>query len=250
MLRSVNELRSYVLYAEDGEIGECKDFLFDDQKWAIRYMVADTRKWLPGRKVLISPIALGEPDWLTHRFPVKMTKEQIKESPPLDEDAPVSRQYEKVWFDFYGWPYYWTGESLWGFDSYPTEVYTKAREELEKEKPVPEETHLRSEKEVRGYHIKSRDGEIGHLEDLIVDDESWALRYMVVDTRNWLPGRKVLVSTGWIKAVSWLDREVEVDVTQEEVKNSPKYDPSTPINREYEVVLYDYYGRPHYWEKD
>jgi hypothetical protein len=211
-------------------------------------MVADTKKWLPGRKVLISPIALGEADWQSQRFPIKMTKEQIEKSPPLDENAPVSRQYEKQWFDFYGWPYYWTGDSLWAFDRYPTELYVKTQEQLEKQEPIPDETHLRSVKEVTGYRIKTVDGDIGHLDDFIVDDGPWTIRYIVVDTKKWLPGEKVLVSTSWIKNVSWLEEEVEVEVTQEDVKNSPKFDPSMPVNREYELVLYDYYGRPHYWE--
>jgi len=112
MLRSVNELINYVIEAQDGEIGRCKDFLFGDRHWAIRYMVADTRKWLPGRKVLVSPIALGDPDWKRGRFPVMLTCRQIEESPPLDEDEPVSRQYETRWFDYYGWPYYWAGGNV------------------------------------------------------------------------------------------------------------------------------------------
>jgi len=134
MLRLIGEITGYVLAAEDGEIGRCKDFLFDDTQWAVRYMVADTRKWLPGRKVLISPISLGEPDWDTRRFPVKLTKEQVKNSPPLDEEAPVSRQYEIHWFDYYGWPYYWGAGGLWGAAPYPSALYLKRLEKaVEKE---------------------------------------------------------------------------------------------------------------------
>ena len=100
-----------------------------------------------------------------------------------------------------------------------------------------------------GYYIKTTDGEVGHVDDLIVDDETWGFRYMVVDTRNWLPGRKVLISVEWIESVSWLENEVQVDVASEAIKNSPEFDPSQPVNREYEMVLYDYYGRPKYWER-
>ncbi|MEJ2023797.1 MAG: PRC-barrel domain containing protein [Deltaproteobacteria bacterium] len=192
MLRSLKSLINYVLKAEDGEIGRCTDFLFDDEKWVTRYIVADTGKWLPGRKVLISPISLGEPDWSSRRFPVKMTRDEVESSPPLDADAPVSRK-------------------------------------------------------VTGYDIEALDGEIGPAEDFIVDDTSWVFRYMVVDTRKWLPGRKVLVSPEWIDTIIWAENHVKVDLTVNEVKESPKYDPSRPVNREYEVVLYDYYGRPQYW---
>jgi hypothetical protein len=144
MLRSVNEMIHYVIEAEDGEIGRCKDFLFDDFHWTIRYMVADTRTWLPGRKVLVSPIALGDPDWKRGCFPVRLSRQQIEESPLLDEDAPVSRQYETRWFDYFGWPYYWAGGGLWEADPYPAALYAKVRAELAEEEKKPEESHLRS----------------------------------------------------------------------------------------------------------
>lgn len=252
MLRSVESLINYVLDAEDGEIGRCKDLLFDDRQWVTRYMIADTGKWLPGRKVLISPISLGEPDWLTQRFPVKMTKAQVENSPPLDADAPVSRKYERLYFDHHGWPYYWAGGDLWGALPYPPPTpipLTDKGESLKEEKEKLEETHLRSFKEVKGYYIEAIDGEIGHAEDFIVDDTSWMFRYMVVDTRNWLPGRKVLISPAWIEAITWVENHVKVDLTVDAVKNSPEYDPSQPVNREHEVLLYDYYGRPKYWEE-
>jgi hypothetical protein len=251
MLRSVSELFDYVLTAKDGEIGRCRDFLFDDRHWAARYMVADTGKWLPGRKVLISILSLGEPDWTSRHFPVNLTKEQIEESPSLDEDAPVSRRYETEMFDYYHWPYYWAGADVWGGGPYPLAyaAATPVRKPETAPDEHPEESHLRSVKEVKGYHIRATDGEIGHVEDFIVDDADWVLRYMVVDTRNWLPGRKVLVTPLWIESIEWAERQVQVDLTKEGVKESPEYDPAQPVNREYEVQLYDYYGRPHYWEK-
>ena len=250
MLRSMNEIIGYRLSAGDGEVGKCKDFLFHDHDWAVRYMVADTSKWLPGRKVLIPQVALAEADWKTRRFSVKMTKGQIRNSPPLDEDAPVSRRYEKQWFDYYGWPYYWTGDRLRPPQSSPTEVYLRTQEGLVEEKrPLKPQTGLRSVQEVVGYHIRATDGEIGHVENFIVDDEMWVLRYMVVDTRNWLPGRKILVSPGWINAIEWADEKVEVGLTRKAIRNGPEYNPSEPVNREYEAVLYDFYGRPHYWEE-
>ena len=248
MLRSLKSLINYVLKAEDGEIGRCTDFLFDDEKWVTRYIVADTGKWLPGRKVLISPISLGEPDWSSRRFPVKMTRDEVESSPPLDADAPVSRKYEKMLFDHYGWSYYWMGADLWGGLPYPPPVAVPPPERAKPmRKEELEKIHLRSLNEVKGYDIEALDGEIGHAEDFIVDDTSWVFRYMVVDTRKWLPGRKVLVSPEWIDTIIWAENHVKVDLTVNEVKESPKYDPSRPVNREYEVVLYDYYGRPQYW---
>ncbi|MCJ7685043.1 MAG: PRC-barrel domain-containing protein [Desulfobacteraceae bacterium] len=249
MLRSVKEIYNYVLEAEDGEIGRCKDFLFDDRFWTVRYMVADTGKWLPGRKVLISPVSLGEPDWNSRLFQVKLTKEQIENSPSIDSDTPVSRRYEIKWFDYYAYPYYWGGAGVWGTEPYPGPLFSRKRENTEMGPDDDEgDPYLRSATEVMGYHIQATDDEIGHVEDFIFDDETWTIRYMVVDTRNWLPGRKVLVTPDWIDSVDWEESKVRVDLTSEEVKNSPEYDPSAPVNREYELRLYDFYGRPKYWE--
>lgn len=248
MLRSLKEIVNYVLLAKDGEIGRCNDFLFDDESWTVRYMVADTGRWLPGRKVLISPISLGDPDWMKRQFPVNLTQAQIETSPALDENAPVSRRYEQIYFTHFNWPYYWTGADRWGATPIPPAPPAEAVERLTEKESDPEKTHLRSMKEVKGYYIGAKDGNIGHVEDFIVEDETWAIRYLVVDTRNWLPGRKVLVSPEWIASVTWVDNTVAVNLTKEQVEESPEYDPARPINREYELRLYDFYGRPAYWK--
>ena len=254
MLRSVKSLYDYVLSAEDGMIGRCKDFLFDERMWTIRYMVADTGKWLPKRKVLISPISLGHPDWKARVFPVRLTKEQIKKAPSLESDAPVSRQHEIEWTQHFGWPYYWAGTLPWGITPNPGDLYhPKIRENKKNE--IQENDNLsgsgdnclRSSDEVTGYQIQATDDDIGHVEDFILNEETWVIQYMVVDTRNWLPGRKVLVAPNWIETVSWPLSTVSVGLTKEMVKESPTYDPSMPVNRKYEKQLYDFYGRPAYW---
>lgn len=248
MLRSVKGLYNYVLEAKDGEIGRCKDFLFDDEHWTIRYMVADTGKWLPRRKVLISPISLGEAEWNSRLFPVLLTKKQIEEAPGLDEDAPVSRRHEIDWLRHYGWPVYWSGVHPWGPVAYPAALFHEKMPETKSVEADSGNDHLRSVREVTGYHIQAADDEIGHVEDFIMEDGTWTIHYMVVDTRNWLPGRKVLVTPLWIKSVNWAESKVSVDLTRDQVKDSPEYDPTAPVNREYEVRLYDFYGRPKYWD--
>jgi hypothetical protein len=249
MLRSLKELLAYTLLAEDGEIGRCRDFLFDDRHWTVRYMVADTGKWLPGRKVLVSPIAMGEPSWVEKKIPVRLTREDIENSPPLDEDAPVSRQYEQKYFGYFRWPYYWAGGNVWGPFSYlpPLSEYIQIKPEEEESDPA--ESHLRSLKEVTGYQIRTEDGEVGYVEDFIAEQGVWSIRYMIADTKKWLRGRKVLISPGWIDAIDWIDKQVNVNLTVEAIKQGPEYDPSEPVNREYEMRLYDYYGRPHYWKE-
>lgn len=250
MLRSLNRMRGYELRASDGAIGQCRDFLFDDRHWAVRYMVADTGKWLVGKKVLISPISFGEPDWAAEVFPVRLTKQQIEESPDLDEDAPVSRLYEELWHKHYAWPYYWAGPGVWGAGAYPAALFAQEVAEAERQDEDakrPEESHLRSADEVQNYHIHATDGQVGHVEDFIVDEPVWLIRYLVVDTRNLLPGKRTLVSPNWIKQVDWAGREVVVNLSVDAVKNSPEYDPSMTVSREYEAELYDYHSLPTYW---
>lgn len=246
MLRSLNEIRGYAIQATDGSIGEIHDFLFDDHTWTIRYLVADTRKWLPGRKVLIAPEAVGTPQWADGSLPVALSKQQIVDSPDLASDLPVSRQYEEAVRGYYGWPLYW--------NMYPTTAagiapimpppQPRNSENIDPSEPSGD-PHLRSEREVRGYHIAARDGEIGHVADFIFEDQRWLIRHLVVDTRNWLPGRKVLVAIDWISEVDWVDSQVRVELDCDSIKNSPAYDPHAPVNHEYEMVLYDYYGRPY-----
>jgi hypothetical protein len=244
MLRSVKDLNDYSILATDGEIGRVSGFYFDDQTWTMHYLVADTGPWLFGRKVLISPLALGQPDGTMRRFPVELTKEQVKNSPDVDLDKPVSRQYEVELHEYYNWPDWRTPTS--------GQLNTRFKVEEQVVRVAEGDAHLRSTNEVIGYHVAAIDGETGHVEDFIVDDETWIIQYTVVDTRNWLPDRKVLIAPRWIDWVNWAKRQVHVNLHRETIKNSPEYDPAAPVNREYEERLYDFYGRPKpkYWIAD
>ncbi len=244
MLRSLKGLRDFTIGATDDTIGKVHSFFFDGQTWAIRYLLADTGTWLPGRKVLIAVTALGQPNWEGRIFPVALTKEQVKKSPDIDTDKPVSRQREVELHQHYGWAPYWGmgyGVPVGGVPA-PPPVDAKEVNEAAKGDP-----NLRSTREVNGYHIHATDGSIGHVDDFIASEGDWMIRYLVVDTRNWLPGRHVLISPDWVQRISWDDRAVYVDVSREKVENSPRYNPSAPVNREYEIQMYDYYGRPKYW---
>lgn len=255
MLRSLKELKGYALQASDGEIGQVSDIYFDDEEWTIRYLVADTGTWLPGRQVLINRLVLGQPDWEARAFPVDLTTEQIKNSPDIDLAKPVSRQEEIELVQHYQWPLYWTMPG--GVYHLPMPPTTMAEEMLTGEesdqdttpagKEEIEDPHLRSFWEVLGYQIQARDGKIGHVEDFIVDDEVWIVRYLIIDTKSWWAGKKVLIAPQWIENFDWQRANVQVDLHKETIENSPEFDPSLPINREYEVRLYDYYGRPKYW---
>jgi hypothetical protein len=242
MLRPVSSLHRYTLDATDGEIGSVHDGFIDDEFWILRYLVIDVGSWLFGRKVLLTPGVLGTPDWEQHRLPVKLTRSQVQESPDIDSDKPVSRQHEIELFGHYGWSYYW---------GVPPDgpVLTPLPPATEKKSARPGDPHLRSVRELHGYHIQASDGEIGHVDDFIVNDESWEIHYMVVATRNWLPGRKVLISPHWLVGrISWSERSVHVIMSCESVRNSPGYDPSRPLTPLYRKALHEHYRRKGYHE--
>jgi hypothetical protein len=252
MLRKANDLTGYKLGAQDGEIGRVKQFYFDDESWTVRYLVADTGLWLSLRKVLISPFAVTGVNDAGKIVDVNLTREQIEASPPIEADKPVSRQYEEQYFRYYGWPLYWHGPWLWGPAPHPGGFMTAP---LPVEPPPPGEKdrkpgdpHLRSMDEVTGYHIHARDGEVGHVEDFLFDDEDWAIRYLVVDTRNWWPGKRVLLAPQWITGVSWHESELRVDLNRDTIKDAPEFDESSPITRDFEIRLFHYYRREGYWK--
>jgi hypothetical protein len=240
MLRSTNEMIGYRIDGTDDILGEVHDFYFDDRAWRFRYLVVDTGMWLPGRLVLIAPQAIGRPDWMARLLHVELTKQQVEDAPTAQRDLPVSRQHELDLARYYGWTPYWNVPLGTG-----SPLLSAEQESVEEAEGDP---HLRSVREVLGYHILASDGEIGHVEDLIVETGTWVLRYVVVDTRNWLPGRKVLIVPDWTHEVDWKRKLFKVALTRDTIKNCPEYDSNAPVNREYEVRLYDYYGRPKYWE--
>jgi hypothetical protein len=254
MLRSLKELERYTVSATDGEIGSVVNFLLDDERWVVRYLVVETGGIMEGRQVLITPISFRQAEWATHRFHLALTVDQIRSSPGIDVDLPVSRQHERDYNAHYGYPVYWGDAGIWGVNSNPGLLAAGALRD-----PLPEvlaevsveppcDAHLRSAREIRGYHIQGSDEAIGHLEDLVVDDVSWQVRYLVVDTSNWWFGKKVLIAPYWASQVSWEERKVYLDLSRKGIRNHPEWNPNLAINREYEERLYDYYGRPVYWD--
>ncbi len=265
MLHSVKQLEDCSVGASDGELGTVNDVYFDDEHWTIRYMVVKAGGWLSGRKVLISPSAVRDVAWADHVMRVSLTRQQVRDSPSIDTDKPVSRQHEIDHYNYYGYPNYWEGGSLWGLGVYPVpwvgaspdpalaqrqrrddSVAHERQGRLDRERESSD-SHLRSGNEVIGYEIIADDGPIGDVENFVFDDESWAIRYMVVETRKWLPGKHVILSPDWIGRVSWSEREVHVKVTRQAVEASPVFDPSRPLSREDETGLYKHYKRAPHW---
>lgn len=256
MALKLSELKGYDIAATDGSLGKVSNLFFDDHTWSVRYLVVDTG-WLFGRKVLISPQSIAGVNIGGASVAVEMTRQQVEDAPGVETDRPVSRQEEVALHGHYGWQPYWevypagvmgapavplTEDVLPGHDAPPSRV----REEAEGRG----DPNLRSADEVEGYDIQATDGEIGHVEDFMVDEIAWVIRYFVVDTRNWLPGgRKVLISPASASDITWADRSASVTLTQEQVKNSPAYDPDRPgpLTRDVEAALHDHYALKYYW---
>jgi PRC-barrel domain len=253
MLRNAKDLQGYTIRATDGVIGEVEDMYFDDEGWALRYLVVNTGGWLSGRKVLISPLAIGHPDWLGQVLPVSLTKAQVEKSPDIDTRKPVSRQHEAEYLGYYGYQNYWGGAGLWGMGAYPGGLTTAgaiaANLKVSQTSPAPiaGDSHLRSCQAVNGYHLHAVDGDIGHVEAFIIEDDSWAIRYLVVNTSNWWIGHSMLVAPLWITAVDWSTSKVSVALTRHAIKGAPPYDDVAQFTREQEQALHEHYGRSGYW---
>ncbi len=205
MFHSASELRNRDLRSTEGELGKIEDFYFDDRFWAVRYLVIETSGWLIQHQVLVSPWAVAAVDVRSDTVNIKLTKDQLEKSPSPDEHAPVSRQFEIAYNEFFEYSPYWIGPLAWGAYSAPRPPEDAAP--LEERKSW--DSHLYSARDLTGftrYRVEATDGQVGHVSDVIVSDDDWVIRYLVVNTRSWLPGKHVLVPPHWT-TVSW-EKEV------------------------------------------
>ena len=231
MLRTLHELKQTTIGATDGAIGTIRDAYFDDQHRTMRYLVVDTGGWL-SRQVLITPLAIEHVNWNDERIEVRMTREQVRNSPDIDTAKPVSREHEMRYLNYYGLPHYWSGPMLWGPTASPLGIgdirseplHTGHRMQSVGEMSDQDDPHLRSFASVSGYHVEATDGTIGHIADYLFDDDTWTLRYLVIDTGNWLPGKRVVISSEWVERVSWNERKAYVSMSKQSIRDAPEYD--------------------------
>ena len=222
MLRTTTDLQNYAIAATDGLIGQVKDVYFDDEQWVVRYLVVETGSWLATRKVLISPIAIEAADRAARVITVSLTRDQVQDSPDIDTDEAVSRQQEEQYLRHYD--------------------YSSPR--------ADDSSHLRRGREIIQYRLQATDGNIGHVGDLLLEEKTWAVRYLVVETGHWWLGHQVLIAPQWIDQISWPDRRVSVNVTRQAVKRAPAYHSAVPPSRAQEIALYEHHDRPGYWASE
>jgi len=231
MLQSIKRLYGEKLSASDGEIGHVKDLYFDDQNWAVRYLVVDTGNWLPGRQVLLSPHAIGRLYQDGKVLLANLTRKQIEDSPAIGPHKPVSRQYEEAYYRHYGWPYYWQGDGLWGMSGFP--ILDSPARPLPKEPAVatnpkrePADAHLRSTQAVKGYHLQASDGIVGHVCDFMMDDEIWAIGQLIIKTGNRFTGKEVRIPVSSEKQISYNESTVFLNLTKQVVEQSSEHHPA------------------------
>jgi hypothetical protein len=249
MLTSAKLLKDYRIAATDGDIGKVSDCLFDDRAWVIRYVAVETGSWLESREVLISPYAIGEANDVNKTLPVHITQEQVRNSPDIDTHKSVSRQHEVEYAQYYGYPYYWHGDGLWGESAYlplqtPVVEPTIASHALDIDDP-----RLRSCEAVEGYRIQALDGEVGSVTDFLVEKDSWAIRYLVVDTGHWWSGNQVLMPPQWATGIHWSENTVSVNLSRDVIKAAPPFYSCHALNQQLELDFYRHYDKPTYWDR-
>jgi uncharacterized protein YrrD len=227
MLINTHHIYGSSVVAIDKTAGSVRDLLFDDRTWAVRFLVVHSGRWLTGQSELLTPDVIDRADWMSRQLSVRLTMDEVIHSPPADEHPPASRGRELQQSKLIAWDVYWTG---W----------------LDESEPAGD-PHLDSVKEVTGYHLEAEDGEIGHVADFLVDDQSWAIRYLVMDTRNWLPGKHSLVVPSLVKSIDWNDRLVHVSLSRDKLREAPPFEVTVPVTRDYEEKLCQYYGVARYW---
>jgi hypothetical protein len=225
MLQNIKELYGSKLAASDGDIGQAKDFYFDDNTWAIRYIVADTGSWLTGRQVLLAPHAFGRFDRADKILPVNLTRKQIEDSPSIDTHRPVSRQYEEEYYRYYGQPAYWQSGGISGVADFPAVIPPSI--------PVTtghhghnqrDDVHLRSTKALTGYEIEASDGAIGSVSGFMVNTASWDIRDLVVEAGHWYSGKEILIAAGKVWRISYEKSTVFVNLTKADIQHTAEHE--------------------------
>lgn len=254
MLQRVKDIIGAKVVAHNGDVGHIEDIHFDDRTWAVRYFVVQTGTWLSQQEVLLAPAAVQLCVDRELKFTTQLTREQVKDSPPMASDLPISHQYEDRLHTHYGWVPYWNvplysgigvyaypthaGAGYFPYDDRAAEPEVRAAMEAQAERRDP---HLRSFKEVKGYTLEATDGAIGHVDDILIDPETWRISHIVVDTHNWLPSNDVVVDSGLVLSIDWGKSQVFVNLTRDDVKESPPYDRAKAIDETYQGAVSAYY---------
>ena len=229
MLQDIQHLYDLKLSATDGDLGQVKDFYFDDQSWKIRYLVVDTGNWLPGRQVLLSPdafnpAAFGALNAKPGHLHVNLTRRQIEDSPSIETHLPISRQHETGYYQYYGWPVYWDA-GLLDVARPPTNAPEgMAERNLRHGQQQQGDLHLRSTKAITGYDIHASDGLMGTVNNFLIDGKSWRIREITAETGHWFTIRTIHIPTAQITGIGYDESAVFVDLSIAELESAAAED--------------------------
>ena len=225
MLHLPHKVKGTTVRARDGEVGTLEDFIFEQSRWAVRYLVVDTGSWLGGRKVLLSPMAV-QGRWDRSGIALSVHRARVERSPDL-KLAGLERPGETALLEYYGQPVYWEGANIWGMFDTPSALLSAREEPMLRRGNATGNAiaePLRSTEEIKGYHIQASDGEIGHVDDFLIGEDSWRIRYLLVDTSNWIGGKSVLVGTDIVETVDRARGVLRVSDSREDIRLSPTYE--------------------------
>lgn len=228
MLVNANDVLGYRIGVDGAPAAVLRDLLIGQDSATVRYLVTDSEAWLATSSVLLAPGVVVGIDRDQQMLQTGLDRALLDRAPGLPRGTPPGREHERRLHDHFGWTPYWdsAGDDPAGGD----------RDE-----------QLLSARHLIGFYAQAVDGAVGHVEDLIVDLQAWQVRYLEIDTRNWVPGRRVLVAPGWLHAIDRPNRTVALDLSRELVRSSPPYDRKAPLDRSLEENLYRHYGRTGYW---
>lgn len=228
------DLKNYTIQASDGDIGSVSEFYFDEEHFYLRYLVVNTENFLFRNLVLVSPISFTNINFEEKIIKLKITKKELEDSPGLDSVDVISRKYEKDYNNHFAWPYYWSAENSasaigpygmpWGYYNQLGRAPRRTGEVNSDLVRNTDDSNLRSSREVRSYSVKGiGNEEFGHIQGFILDPNTLALKFVIIDTIHFLPSKHVLLRPEWIEEISWESKTVEFSFSKELIKSAPSY---------------------------
>ncbi len=214
MYYTTETINGFRVMAEGGEVGRIHDCFFDESSRHIRYLVVRTGSWLLGRDVIIVPSHVRDLSLEDEQLTTDLTKDELKNSPDVDTEKPISRRREIEYLSYYGMPMYWG--SMPGIP--PTGAPTPP--EAAPEDGDDTASELRSAREITGYALQSQDGPAGTIKDIVFSPETWAVTHLLVRTGGWFSGKEIAVAIKWVEEIDWSRAVVGVDMPNDRLRDT------------------------------
>ena len=223
MLVKASVVRQCQATRGDTSIGDVVDMYFDEAGWRSCYLVIETGSLFSGKRSLVPLSYLERADWIARRLALRITEAGLQSVGCNDLDKNVASQLEKHGAGYVAWPppaHKPEGSTAQVPLGDPNDPGTD-----DVGKPL-----LRSAKEVVGYAIEATDGPCGHIDDLLIDDATWRIEFLLVNPRNFLPGTPRAVPAPWVEACDWLSHSMRMNVDRDRIRECPTYETSSTVD--------------------